>query len=176
MFCTTVSSSCPCITSSRRPSGGDVDVVFLHCDAAVDAEEIGEELVVIARDVDDFRPLAALAENLLDHVAVLLRPIDAAAQFPAVDQIAHDIEGLELVIPEKVEKCAGVAALACRDARRKSSQCGIVGSRGITEHRKRVRLSKMRECMGDILHGCNKASQALPGRLGRYGFQLAIYF
>jgi len=89
---------------------GEMDVVFLHGDGAVDAEEIGKELVVVAGDVDDLCAFAAFAEDLLDDVAVLLRPVDAAAEFPDVDEIADDVEGVEFVVPEELEEGACVAS------------------------------------------------------------------
>jgi len=51
-----------------------------------------------------------LAQDFLDDVVVLLRPINSAAQSPDIDQIAHHIERLEVVLAEKIEQRYGIAA------------------------------------------------------------------
>jgi len=47
---------------------------------------------------------------------VLLRPINTAAQRPNIDQIAHNVERLEIVLPEKIQQRCGIAA-ACAQMR-----------------------------------------------------------
>lgn len=83
----------------------------------LDAAEMGagivaQELVVIAGDVDDAGALAALAQKLLDDVVMLLRPVPAAFQAPAVDDIADQVERLGVVIAQEVEKQRRLTALA----------------------------------------------------------------
>src|SRR5205823_2026275 len=56
------------------------------------------------------RAFARFSKNLLDDVVMLLRPVNPAPQLPDVDQIAHDIECLELVLAQKIEQRACVRA------------------------------------------------------------------
>jgi len=65
---------------------------------------------VVTWDVNDARSLARFAENLLDDVVVLLRPVTTATQLPDIDQIAHDIERLAFVFAQEIEQRAGIAA------------------------------------------------------------------
>ena len=90
--------------------GGNVDCSLLDFDVAVGAAEIGHQLVVISRDVDHVRAFAGFAEDFLNHVVVLLRPINSATQRPDIDEVADDIERLEIVLAQKVEQSGGVAA------------------------------------------------------------------
>src|SRR5213592_5260503 len=76
---------------------------LLNGNVAVGTEKSGEHLVVVTGDVNDARSLARFAENLLDDVVVLLRPVTAATQLPDVDQIAHDIERLAFVFAQEIE-------------------------------------------------------------------------
>ncbi len=77
--------------------------MFLHSDVAVGAVEFGEQIVVIARDVNGPCAFARFAQNLLNHVVMLLRPINPTPQLPDVDQVAHNVEPLEFVLAQK--KC-----------------------------------------------------------------------
>src|SRR4029434_6263261 len=90
--------------------GRNVKCVFLDRDRAVSAEVTGEKFIVIAWNVDDPRPLAGLAQNLLNHVVMLLRPVNATFERPDVDQITDDVERFELVFLEKGKKCRGITA------------------------------------------------------------------
>ena len=67
---------------------------------------------MIAGDIDDRRALPRLAQKLLHHVVVLLRPIPTAPQPPAVDDVADEIEFLGVVVTEKVEQQVGLASPA----------------------------------------------------------------
>ena len=77
--------------------------------ADVDAAEMGtivvaQELVVIAGHVDQAGALARLAQQLLHHVVVRLRPVPARAQLPAVDDVADEVDHIRIVIPQKIEQ------------------------------------------------------------------------
>ncbi len=65
---------------------------------------------MIARQVDDARALARLAQQLLHDVVVVLRPVPARAQLPAVDDIADQIDRVGVVIAQEIEKLLGLAA------------------------------------------------------------------
>ncbi len=76
---------------------------LLDLDVAVGPAEVGHQLIVISGDVDYMRALASFAQNFLDHVVVLLRPVNSATQRPNIDQVAHDIESIEIVLAQKIE-------------------------------------------------------------------------
>ena len=58
--------------------GASMDRRLHHLDAAeMGAVIFAQELVVVARQVDDARALARLAQQFLHHVVVMLRPIPA---------------------------------------------------------------------------------------------------
>ena len=94
--------------------GRNVKCVFLDRDRAVSAEMTGEKLIVIAWNVDDPRPFAGLAQNLLNHVVMLLRPVNATFERPDIDQITDDVERLELVFLEEGKKRRGIAAAGAK--------------------------------------------------------------
>ena len=70
----------------------------------------GEKLVVIPGDIDYSRPLARFAKDFLDDVVMLLRPVNTTPERPDVDQIADDIERLEIILLQEGEQGIGVAA------------------------------------------------------------------
>ena len=88
-----------------------VDRVLADFDAGVVPVEGGEEFVVVARNVNDLSAFAALAEEFLNHIVVILRPIDSATKSPDINQIADKVERLKFRIPEKIDQGAGIAAL-----------------------------------------------------------------
>jgi hypothetical protein len=83
-----------------------------HC--AEVAEETGDKLIVVSRDVDDFGALAARAQELLDHVIVALWPIDAASERPHVDKVSHDIERIEFILAKELQQPCSLAAAGAR--------------------------------------------------------------
>src|SRR5262245_23028795 len=92
--------------------GRHVYRVFHHVDAAeMRAVVVAQELVVVARNVHHARALARLAQELLHHVVVSLRPVPGRLQRPAVDDVAHEIDGVGFVIAQEVEQLVGLAAL-----------------------------------------------------------------
>src|SRR5690606_18137681 len=86
-----------------------VDRRFADLDAAeMRTVEIAQELVMVAGDVDHPGALARLAQDLLDHVVVRLRPIPAIAQPPAVDDVSDQVDGVGVVFPQELEKRIGL--------------------------------------------------------------------
>jgi hypothetical protein len=82
-----------------------------HLDAAeVGAAEIAQELVVVARQVDDAGALAAFAQQLLYDVVVGLRPVPARAQAPSVDDVPDEVDRLGVVYPQELEQRLGLGA------------------------------------------------------------------
>ena len=90
-----------------------------HHAAEMRSEIVAQELVVIARDVDEAGSLAGLAQQLLNDVVVGLRPVPAGAQLPSVDDVADQIDGVGIVVTQEIEQLARPCMRASRDARRK---------------------------------------------------------
>jgi hypothetical protein len=84
--------------------------IFLERHARVVSVKGGEKFIVVADDVDDFRSLPTFAQKFLNDIVVFLRPVDAPAQCPDVDEIADKVESVELDILEKFEEDAGFAS------------------------------------------------------------------
>ena len=92
--------------------GSDMHGIGHHLDAAeMRAEIVAQELVVVAGNVDEPRSLAGLAQQLLDHVVVGLRPVPAGFQLPAVDDVADEIDRVGLEIAQEGEKPFRLARL-----------------------------------------------------------------
>ena len=59
---------------------------------------------MIARNKHNARALAGLAQKLLQHVVVRLRPHRPALQPPEVDDIADEVERVGIVVLEEIEE------------------------------------------------------------------------
>jgi hypothetical protein len=59
---------------------------------------------MIAGDENDTRSLAGFPEKLLQHVVVRLQPERTALQAPEIDDIAHEIDGVRVIVADKVEE------------------------------------------------------------------------
>ena len=93
--------------------GGRVQHVVFDLDAAeLHADEIAGEFVVVAGHEHDAGALAHLAQQFLHHVIVGLRPVPAALQPPAVDDVADEKKLVGVVVPEEIEQKFSLAA-AC---------------------------------------------------------------
>lgn len=71
---------------------------------------VAQKLVVVAGNVAKLRTLAGLTQQLLHDVIVELRPVPAGLQLPAVDDVAHQIDRVSLVVAQEVEKLVCLAA------------------------------------------------------------------
>ena len=60
--------------------------------------EIGDQFIVIPGNVNDACAFAGFAQDFLDDVIVLLRPVTAAPHRPDVDQVAHDVERFKIML------------------------------------------------------------------------------
>src|SRR6185312_1761194 len=78
--------------------------------AEMRAVEVAQELVVVAWDVDHARALARLAQELLHDVVVGRGPVPVGTQRPAVDDVADEVDGVRVVVPQKVEQAFGLTA------------------------------------------------------------------
>ena len=82
-----------------------------HLDAAEMRSGVGaHHLVVVAGNDDDPGAGLGLGEEGLDHVVVRLRPVPAAPDPPAVEDIAHEVVGVGFVATEEVEQQVRLAS------------------------------------------------------------------
>ncbi len=89
--------------------GRRVHRLVLDLDAAeVLAAVLAQAFVVVAGDEHDARALAHLAQQLLQHVVVRLRPDGAAADAPEVDDVADEVDGVGVGLLEEVEEQVGL--------------------------------------------------------------------
>ena len=59
---------------------------------------------MVARHIDDAGAFASLSEKLLNDIVVSLRPVPALTQLPAVDNIAHEIDRIGVIMLEKIKQ------------------------------------------------------------------------
>lgn len=94
----------PVKDQNTAPIRRDMNRMLLNRDRTIRSEVAGKELVVISRNVDHPGPFARLAQNFLDDVVVLLWPVNPAPQRPDINQVADNVERVELVFLQEVEK------------------------------------------------------------------------
>src|SRR5262249_29296657 len=116
-----------------------VDGVLHHVDAAeMRAVILAQELVVIARHVDDLGALARLAQHLLHEVVVRLRPVPIRLQRPAVDDVADHIDGVGVVAAQEIQQSVGLRAAGSEmDIAAEETAEGLFGAlitQGVTSH------------------------------------------
>ena len=92
------------------PVGRFMNHLLFDGDVAVGAVKFGHHFIVISRDVDDPGAFARFAQDFLNDVVVLLRPVDTAPQLPDVDQVADDIKSLAIIIAQEIKERARVRA------------------------------------------------------------------
>ena len=90
---------------------GDVDRVPQHLHIAKPVpDEVTRGFIMIAGDINDLNALPGQPEDLLDHIIVRLRPVPSVPELPAVDDVAHQVQGVEFRGPDEVEQEFGLAA------------------------------------------------------------------
>ena len=88
-----------------------VDGVARHDHATeVHAAELARALVMIARHIDHLHAVPGHAQYLLHHIVMGLGPVPAGLQFPAIDDIAYEVEGVALQHLDEVEQQLGLTA------------------------------------------------------------------
>src|SRR6478672_9783465 len=89
--------------SMNRPS--------LDLDAAKgQAEELAGEFIVVAGNEHHPRAATNLAQQFLDDVVVRLRPVPARTEPPAVNDVAHQVNGVGLDMTKHIQNKMGLAA------------------------------------------------------------------
>ena len=92
--------------------GSDMDDVALNRDAAEPhAAIVAHDLVVVAGYEHEARALAGLAQELLQHIIVGLRPVDAAPDAPEIDDVADEVDARGVVAAQELEEGFGLAGL-----------------------------------------------------------------
>ena len=87
-----------------------MDVFTVHFQVAeADAPDLAELLVVIAGHIDDARAVLGLAEDGAQYVAVRLRPVEAAAQAPDIDDVADQNQLVGLNPAQEIQYQVGAA-------------------------------------------------------------------
>src|ERR1700746_2475146 len=87
-----------------------MDCVLFDLDISVRSTKARHQFVVISRDVNYTCALTGFAQNFLDHVVVLLWPVNYPPQRPDINQIAHNVERVEVGLAQKIQQRSGVAA------------------------------------------------------------------
>ncbi len=150
--------------------GGDVDDIVVHLDAAEGVVGIAaHELVVVAGHEDHPRALARLAQDLLRHVVVRLRPEPTAPELPAVDDVAHQVQRVAFEAAQEGEQCGSLAArraqVQIRDPDGAKAQlalgivhgpegCGFGGMHGLPSCRPRM-TTRRHSHDGAMTPGCH---------------------
>ena len=75
------------------------------------ADEVPRRFIMIAGHVDDLHALAGQPQDLLHHIIVGLGPIPAVPELPTVDDVAHQVEGVEFGGLYEIEQEFGLAPL-----------------------------------------------------------------
>src|SRR6476469_6795345 len=87
-----------------------MDCVLLNLDIPVRTTEARDQFVVISRDVNYTCALTGFAQNFLDHIVVLLWPVNCPPQRPDINQVADDVQRVEISLAQKIQQRSGVAA------------------------------------------------------------------
>src|SRR5215468_4777267 len=92
--------------------GADMDGVALDRDAAeLHPAIVTQSLVMIAGNEHELSAFARLAQKLLQHVVMGLRPVDAAPDAPEVDNVADKIDAVGIVAAKEIEESVGPTGL-----------------------------------------------------------------
>src|SRR5262245_28166335 len=92
--------------------GGYVNCVLLDLDIPIRSAKARHQFIVISRNVNHPRTFAGFAQDFLDHVVVLLWPVDCASERPDINQVADDVEHVEVGLAQEVQQRSGITA-AC---------------------------------------------------------------
>ena len=91
--------------------GRGVHGLLHHFNAAeLVADKFTRKLIVVARHKNNAATFAGAPQQLLHHVVVGLRPVPLAAQLPAVNNVAHQVQVVARVGLQKVQQRRSLAA------------------------------------------------------------------
>ena len=87
------------------PIGGLVDRLPHELDAAENpAVVLAQGAIVVTRHVDDARALSSLVDDRAQHIVVRFRPIESALEAPEIEDVADEIELLDLDAVQKIQQ------------------------------------------------------------------------
>ena len=69
---------------------------------------VAQGLVVVARDQHETHAFARLAQELLDHIVVRLRPMRPTPHLPEIDDVADEIDDVGFAVPQELEQLCGL--------------------------------------------------------------------
>ena len=78
--------------------------------AEIEAGELAEHLVMVARDVDHPRAAPRALEQPPHHVVMAGGPVELLLEPPAVDHVADEVHRLAVDVIEEVDQHVGIAA------------------------------------------------------------------
>ncbi len=107
------------------------------------ADVVAREFVVIAGHIDHARALARLAQQLLHDVIMGLRPIPAALQAPAVDDVADEINRVGFVMAQEIQQKVRLHAARAK-MQIGEEESAIFGGRGVIHCEIRVHAGAFR--------------------------------
>ena len=85
--------------------------------AEIGAEILAQELVMIARQHHHAGAALGLLHQQLDELVVDRRPVPGAGEAPAIDDVAHEVDRIRLVVLEEIDQL--------RDARRPHAEMHV---------------------------------------------------
>src|ERR1043166_8489704 len=89
--------------------GGHMNCVLFDFNVPINSAKAGYQFVVVSQDVNYACALACLAQDFLDDVVVLLRPVNSAPQGPDVDQVTDDVQRTKIMLPQEVQQRRSIA-------------------------------------------------------------------
>ncbi len=90
----------------------------------VHARIIADAFVMVAGDEHDTGALAGLAQQLLQHVVMGLRPHGPALDAPEIYNVANEVDGLGVVVLKEVEE-HGVLGSTCAEMHIRDEQRAV---------------------------------------------------
>ncbi len=93
--------------------GGGVDQFLGEVDLAegqLAGDELAHEAVVVAGEVADAGAAPGLGDDGADDAALVRSPVEAGAHFPAVEDVADQVELFAVVALEEIGEAGGLAA------------------------------------------------------------------
>jgi hypothetical protein len=117
------------------PVEAGVDCIMQHLDSSkcrlhVYINELANQVIMVAGDVKDSRPMLGLSKELAYHIHVLLRKIKTAfSEAPQIHDVAHQIDEIGIPSAEKGGKLFDPAGPCAQVQVRNEEAAGMSGGR-----------------------------------------------
>jgi hypothetical protein len=82
----------------------------LNRDSPVVTEKPTNKLIMIPRDIYHTRTFPPRSKYFLNHIVVVLRPVNSTFERPNVNKVTHDVEGFTFRCPEELKKSRSLTA------------------------------------------------------------------